>query len=304
MRTARRYLAREIYRSAAVVLVALLGLFTFFALVEELDSLGSHFTLPALLYLQTLAVPARLYELLPIGLLIGAILALAGLAQRNELTILRVSGVSGLRFLAMLWVITLPLVGAALALSEYLTPMAEIRYSEANLLLRGKTGGGRLASGYWFKEPIAHEAANGSATGSASGSSSPGTRIINVQRLLANGRVAGVTLYEFRAGLQLTAFSSAASGHFDDGQLILEQVVETRIAADATQALVDAATAANTRPNAHPIAPIAQRQHMATRTLSTTLTWITSIIWTPTSCRPTGKSSPSGANSPTRSRCS
>ncbi|EKU29228.1 hypothetical protein C660_14939 [Alcaligenes sp. HPC1271] len=31
MRTARRYLASEIYRSSAVVLIALLGLFTFFA---------------------------------------------------------------------------------------------------------------------------------------------------------------------------------------------------------------------------------------------------------------------------------
>jgi len=250
MRTARRYLAREIYRSAAVVLVALLGLFTFFALVEELDSLGAHFTLPALLYLQALAIPARLYELLPIGLLIGAILALAGLAQRNELTILRVSGVSGLRLLAALWVITLPLVGAALALSEYLTPMAEIRYSEANLLLRGKAGGGRLASGYWFKEPT-----------------EDGTRIINVARLAANGGVAGVTVYEFGSGQQLTALSNAASGHFDgsaDGtELVLTDVTQTRIAADAADALQDMQPSET---------PIAQREQLATRRLDTTLT--------------------------------
>jgi len=252
MRTARRYLAREIYRFAAVVLVALLGLFTFFALVEELDSLGSAFKLPALLYLQTLAIPARLYELLPIGLLIGAILALAGLAQRNELTILRVSGVSGLRLLGALWFITLPLVGAALVLSEYLTPMAEIRYSEANLLLRGKAGGGRLASGYWFKEPTTDD----------------GTRIINVQRLLANGRIEGVTLYEFRAGQQLAAFASAASGHFDGAQLILTQVVETRIAANASAALAEAAPDTDARDDA----AIAERLHMATRRLDTTLT--------------------------------
>ena len=95
MRTARRYLAREIYRSSFVVLVALLGLFTFFQLVDELDNVSDRFTMAALFYMQALAMPTRLYDLLPIGLLIGAILALAGLAQRNELTILRVSGVSG-----------------------------------------------------------------------------------------------------------------------------------------------------------------------------------------------------------------
>lgn len=41
MRTTRRYLAKEIYRSSAVVLIALLGLFTFFALIEELDKVGT-----------------------------------------------------------------------------------------------------------------------------------------------------------------------------------------------------------------------------------------------------------------------
>src|SRR5690606_1805869 len=97
MRTARRYLAREIYRSSAVVLLALIGLFTFFALIEELDNIGGSFTLLNLFYMQALALPTRLYDLLPIGLLIGAILALAGLAQRNELVILRVSGVSGMK---------------------------------------------------------------------------------------------------------------------------------------------------------------------------------------------------------------
>ena len=49
MRTARRYLAREIYRSCAVVLMALLGLFTFFALVDDLDNVGDKFSMMALL---------------------------------------------------------------------------------------------------------------------------------------------------------------------------------------------------------------------------------------------------------------
>ena len=68
--------------------MALLGLFTFFALVDDLDNVGDKFSMMALLYMQALAIPTRLYDLLPIGLLIGAILALAGLAQRNELVIL------------------------------------------------------------------------------------------------------------------------------------------------------------------------------------------------------------------------
>lgn len=73
MRTARRYLALEIYRSSAVVLVALIGLFTFFTLIEELDNVNEKFTLLSLFYMQVLALPTYMYDLLPIGLLIGAI---------------------------------------------------------------------------------------------------------------------------------------------------------------------------------------------------------------------------------------
>ena len=155
MRTARRYLAREIYRSTSVVVLALIGLFTFFTLVDELDSVGDKFPLSALFYLQALAVPTRLYDLLPIGLLIGAILALAGLAQRNELVILRVSGVSGLGLLGMLWAVSIPIILAALLLSELITPIAEIKNSEANLLLRGRVEGGRLVSGWAPRQSFA-----------------------------------------------------------------------------------------------------------------------------------------------------
>jgi len=246
MRTARRYLAREIYRSCAVVLLALLGLFTFFALVDDLDNVGKQFTMLALFYLQGLALPTRLYDLLPIGLLIGSILALAGLAQRNELVILRVSGVSGMRLLRMLWVITVPLMVGALLLSEFVTPAAEIRSGEANLQLRGKAGGGRLESGYWFKEPTREG----------------GTRIINIKTLLASGQVAGITTYEFEPDLELSTMSTAATGALADGKLVLKDVVETRIDETASEALADA------KPPAHPPASVAKVPELS---LDTTL---------------------------------
>src|SRR5690606_5128743 len=137
-----------------------------------------------LFYLQALDLPSHLYELLPIGLLIGAVLALAGLAQRNELTILRASGVSGMKLLGALWIITIPLVLGAFLLSELITPAAEIQSSESRLALLGRTGGGRLASGYWFKEA----------------DDQGGTRIINIGKMSGRGKVEDVTLYELDEG--------------------------------------------------------------------------------------------------------
>jgi len=221
MSIARNYLAKEIYRSTLVVMLALLGLFSFFTLVEQLDAVSDVFPLTALLYVEALALPARLYELLPIGVLIGAILALAGLAHRNELAILRVSGLGAMGLLRMLWVISIPLIALAVLVSEVITPAAEIRYSEANLVLRGKVQGGRLVSGYWFKEP----------------KQDGGSRVINIGRLLSTGEVADLSIYEFDDGINLSRRVQAKRGLFEDGQLTLMDMTRTTIPADAMGAL-------------------------------------------------------------------
>lgn len=220
MRIARRYIASEIYRSSAVVLVALIGLFSFFNLIDELDKLSATLSLASLLYLQLLSLPTQLYELLPIGLLIGAVLALAGLAQRNELVVLRASGVSGLQLLLSLWLITLPLMFGALVLSEYITPRTEIQASESSLKLLGKAGGGRLSSGYWFKE-------NQNNT----------MRLINIGNLNDKSTVANITIYEFNPAQQLQSFTQAEKGYFKNDQLHLEQVQHSTINPNALQAL-------------------------------------------------------------------
>jgi lipopolysaccharide export system permease protein len=180
--------------------------------------------LTALFYLQGLSLPTRLYDLLPIGLLIGAILALSGLAQRNELVILRVSGVSGMGLLGMLWTVSIPIILGALILSEFLTPFAEIKSSEVNLLMRGRVEGGRLASGYWFKEPTP----NG------------GTRIINVGKLLTSGNVENLSIYEFPDGLTLSVMTQAKSGKFVKGKLDMQDVVETQLDPNIKNVLADA----------------------------------------------------------------
>jgi lipopolysaccharide export system permease protein len=115
------------------------------------------------------------------------------------------------------------MIGASL-LSEFVTPAAEIKSGEASLMFRGKASGTRMDSGYWFKEPTRDG----------------GTRIINIAKLLADGNVEGVTLYEFKPGLQLTTMSTAATGAFTRDKLVLKNVVETHIDDRAAQALADA----------------------------------------------------------------
>lgn len=223
MSTARNYIAKELYRATLVVMLALTGLFSFFTLVDQLDTVSERLPLTSLLYIEMLALPTRVYELLPIGVLIGAVLALAGLAQRNELVILRVSGVSATKLLGILWVACIPIIAIAIVLSEYVTPAAEVRYSEANLVLRGKVEGGRLVSGYWFKEP----------------KDEGGSRILNAGQLLSTGEVGNITIYEISPDNRLQQLSQAERAVFEDDGLRLVNVTDHSIAHDALLSLAE-----------------------------------------------------------------
>ncbi len=250
VKTARRYLASEIYRSSSIVLAALVGLFSFFALVDDLDQVGRDgFKLYHLLFLELLALPTRIYDILPIGLLIGAILALAALAQRHELVILRVSGVSGMRMLGMLWWVSVPVMLLALVLAEWLTPAAEVKLNETRLAITGSAGGrssGMLRSGYWFKEDT-----------------QAGERIINVAALRPGGGASNVTLYDFTPDRRLATIMQAQSATFATNELRLQDVSITTI-----DPSLESALQAGSRATEPPV----KVTHEAERTVSTTLT--------------------------------
>lgn len=222
MKTVRRYLAAEIYRTSALVLAALVGLFSFFTMMEDLDQVGRHgFKLYHLLMLEALALPTRVYDLLPIALLIGAILALAGFAQRNELVVLRAAGVSGLRLLGQLFLITLPLMLLAIVLAEWITPWSENRVSETRIALTGTAGGaGKLRSGYWFKE-----------------SGDEGELILNAEQLHPGGTLRGITVFQLSHEKQLQRVIDAQEGLLQDGRLTLQQPQLTEIPPQFASAL-------------------------------------------------------------------
>lgn len=230
-----RYLGREIYRSVALVTAVLLALFTFFAVIEELDSVGrSGFGITRLVVMQSLALPTRLYDFLPIAVLIGGILALSSLAQRSEITVMRAAGMGALGMLRRLAVVSLPLMIIAAGIGEWLAPAAEIRLAEARLAQgEGSNQANLLRSGYWFRESLP---------------SSNGTRYVNIGRLGLNGNVERVVLYELDGQSHLRRIVQAASGRYAStpGPQALELRTVINHQFSAPEALPDPASALQT----------------------------------------------------------
>ncbi len=98
MRLLARYLGGQVVFASAFVLLALLVLFAFFDVIQELGALGrNNYGLGQATVVVLLNVPGHLYEILPVAALIGTLFALSRLVGNSEYAVMRVSGLSNWR---------------------------------------------------------------------------------------------------------------------------------------------------------------------------------------------------------------
>ncbi|MEZ0210945.1 MAG: LptF/LptG family permease, partial [Methylophilus sp.] len=90
-----RYFWREISFNIMLVLFGLLAMFSFFDLLQELDSLGKgHYGINSMLTFVGLSIPGHIYEVAPVAVLLGIVYTLGAMAGNSELIVMRTSGIS------------------------------------------------------------------------------------------------------------------------------------------------------------------------------------------------------------------
>jgi len=209
-----RHLAREIYASTALVLTAFLMLFAFFDLIHELESIGrGGYQLQHALGYVALTLPGRLYELFPIGVLIGTLYALTVLARHSEITVLRAAGLSTRDLLVTLARIGLVFAGLTLLVGEFVAPPAERAAQQLRLKAMGSLVAQEFRSGLWVRDERS---------------------FVNVREVLPDASLQNVRVFEFDDGFQLRSISQAERGHYlSDGTWSLEGVVRTVFLGDS-----------------------------------------------------------------------
>ena len=97
------YIIRTVLGYTALVMLMLLALGALFLFIGQQDDIGTGgYTLLAATRFVALNLPTYLFDLLPVGALIGALLGLGNLARGSELVVMRASGVTTARFCAWL----------------------------------------------------------------------------------------------------------------------------------------------------------------------------------------------------------
>lgn len=258
MKVLRRLIYREVFTAVAMVTVAFIGLFFFFDFIDELPDIGRpspgqpplvYELRHALLYV-LLQMPNRVYDVLPIAVLIGSVFVFARLAQGSEYTILRTSGLGPWRALRMLLGLASVFVALTFLVGDYVAPES----AKAGQLLKARFSG-RLdlgPTGAWLKERQAGREVS-----------------VNVATLSADGQLQGIRIFEYSDQGRLLARTQAQTGQIDPtGTWQLQQVVRTDFS--QTHATANANTA-NTTNAATETGPSISRQHTATLSWPSTL---------------------------------
>lgn len=204
MFTITSYLAKNTYRSFLMVLLSLLSLFTIFSLVENIEIMDS--SIVSIFYFQLLSVPGRLYDLMPISILIGTTLSINWLSKNNEWLTFNIIGISNIKLIFTLWLINIPILIFSLFLSEYLIPTAEIKNLNNNSI-REKQSNKQLGFQYWIND-------------------FKNTRniIIHIANIMRDGKIERITLYEFGKDKKLAKICFADHGQFVKKCMILKNV--------------------------------------------------------------------------------
>ncbi|MFS8975050.1 LPS export ABC transporter permease LptG [Cupriavidus necator] len=235
------YFGRLVYSVFAFILFAVLSLFVFFDMLNELENVNSQYTSLVALFHVLLQAPTRVYEVLPIAVLISAIYVFSQLASQSEFTIFRVAGLNTRQALFSLFKLAVPLALVTFIFGEFIGPRAEQYAQKVKLEAIGATVSAGFRSGVWVKDRDKDATDGGEIT-----------RFVNVAGLRPDQTITGITIYEFDPQYRLRVIRVAQEGRYQGGQSWeLQGVSETRFAE-----LAQPARAAQPAPRSDALAPV------------------------------------------------
>lgn len=223
-----RYVVRAVLGYTALVmatLLVLMGLYLFLTQTDELGT-GSYGVFAALIVV-VCRLPQQAFTLLPIGALMGALLALGNLARSSELIVMRISGISVFRLAG--WV---ALAGSVLAvmtwlLGDYVVPPATRFAAQYKTMAKTNQYNAIDSEDMWAKD---------------------GNVFLSVQRQSGEQSFGGVYLLRFDEQHRLQSVGHADTAELGNGQAWrLQRYAETRFESGQVATTRQPARALDTR---------------------------------------------------------
>ncbi|PKO47216.1 MAG: LPS export ABC transporter permease LptG [Betaproteobacteria bacterium HGW-Betaproteobacteria-22] len=210
-----RYLFKEITVNVLLVALALIAMFSFFDLIQELESLGrGNYGLGKVILFVLLSAPGHIYEIMPVAVLVGSMYSLGQLARHSELIVLRVSGISLFNITKNLLKTGLIFTLLTFCIGELITPLSEKLAQRMRIKATDSVIVQDFMSGLWVKD---------------------GRSFVNIEEVLADATLLNIHIYEFDKNFKLVRVNHAKNGQFADEQWQLQSVSQTHFDGDTNR---------------------------------------------------------------------
>lgn len=203
-----RLIARHVLHSTLLVLNVLVALAVFFVLIDALKDYGqAGFGLFEMARYVILKQPQQVYELAPVGALIGTIMGLSTLALNSELTAMRAAGVSVARIVTATMKVGLLFALTVVLLGEYVVPVSE-NMAQTGRARALETPLQKKSTGIWLRS---------------------GSMFVNIGEVLPDHSLLRVNIYDFNNHSRLRIQTSASRALHEGGRWRLHDVSESLI---------------------------------------------------------------------------
>ena len=204
MKRLSRYIGVTMMQSIALMLVAFAGLQLFIDFMNQLKDVGTgNYTLwQATIYI-LLTLPSEVYHLFPMAGMMGCLVGLGVLAANSELIVMQAAGVSLLRITGAVIKTAVLLIILAVFIGEGIAPELAA-WANARQTI-AKSGGQAVSTqeGVWLRQ---------------------GDTFVHIGLVLADGSLRNIDRFKFDDQQQLIFASFAQTGHFSQGQWVLQQL--------------------------------------------------------------------------------
>lgn len=209
MNIVKRHLIKETSYSILLIMAALLAMFAFFDLMQELESVGKgSYGIAKILIFIVLSSPGHIYEIVPVAVLIGTMYSLSQFAKNSELVILRVSGMSTIQIGLALLRIGVVFALITFIVGEMITPLSEKTAQRMRIKAIDSVVAQDFRSGLWVKD---------------------GKSFVNVEQVLPDAELVNIHIYEFDENFQMIAINHAKTGVFNGQSWDLTGVTQTHL---------------------------------------------------------------------------
>jgi lipopolysaccharide export system permease protein len=217
MKILNKYLLKEIVGNVLLVMLALIAMFSFFDLIQELDALGKgSYGIGKILLFVLLSAPGHVYDVMPVAVLVGCMYSLGQLARYSELVVLRVSGLSIFDIAILLLKIGVIFTVITFSIGELITPISEKVAQRMRIKATDSVVAQEFRSGLWVKD---------------------GNSFINVEEVLPDATLLNIHIFEFDRKSKLLTAINAKAGEFKDEVWKLKDVSETNFDKDSVKVI-------------------------------------------------------------------